>query len=46
MDPIELRFRNMQYPGCETATGQLLNDGIGLQECLSCAVETADMLGL
>ncbi len=46
MDPIELRFRNMQYPGCETATGQILNDGIGLQECLSRAVETADMLGL
>ncbi|MGN1007505.1 MAG: xanthine dehydrogenase family protein molybdopterin-binding subunit [Butyricicoccus sp.] len=46
MDPIALRFRNMQHAGCETATGQVLRESVGLEECLRRAVEEADALGL
>jgi len=39
MDPMELRRRNILRLGSRTATGQLLNSSVGLEECLVKAVE-------
>ena len=39
MDPMELRRKNILRVGSRTATGQLLNSSVGLEECLVKAVE-------
>ena len=38
MDPLEIRKRNALKPGSQTATRQLLQESVGIQECLK-AVE-------
>jgi len=39
MDPMELRKKNILRVGSKTATGQLLNSSVGLEECLLKATE-------
>ena len=34
MDPLEFRLRNCLQPGSTTATGQVLQDGVGIEACL------------
>ena len=34
MDPLEFRLRNCLQPGSTTATGQVLQDGVGMEACL------------
>ena len=34
MDPIEIRLLNALDRGSETSTGQILNDSVGIKECL------------
>jgi len=34
LDPLEFRLRNCLQPGSTTATGQVLQDGVGISACL------------
>jgi len=42
MDPLELRLINMLRPGTLTATSQLVDEGCGLEECITKAVKESD----
>ena len=39
MDPVTIRMKNIFRVGSETATGQILTEGVSLEECLSKLVE-------
>ena len=39
MDPVTIRMKNIFKVGSETATGQILTEGVPLEECLSKLVE-------
>ena len=42
MDPLELRLINILRPGTLTATSQVVDEGCGLEECISKAVKESD----
>ena len=42
MDPLELRLINILRPGTLTATSQLVDEGCGLEECITKAVQESD----
>jgi CO/xanthine dehydrogenase Mo-binding subunit len=42
MDPLELRLLNILRPGTRTATSQLVDEGCGLEECITKAVKESD----
>jgi CO/xanthine dehydrogenase Mo-binding subunit len=42
MDPLELRLTNILRPGTLTATSQIVDEGCGLEECISRAVKESD----
>jgi len=33
MDPLDFRFKNLLRPGTSTATGQVLDESVGLEDC-------------
>ena len=35
LDPIDFRLKNILRPGSETATGQVLDSSVGLEECIA-----------
>jgi len=35
LDPMEFRLKNILRPGLETATGQVLDSSVGLEECIA-----------
>jgi len=35
LDPMEFRLKNILRPGLETATGQVLDSSVGLEECVA-----------
>jgi CO/xanthine dehydrogenase Mo-binding subunit len=41
MDPAELRFRNILRVGSSTSTGQVLENSVGLEECLLKSIEAS-----
>ncbi len=42
MDPVALRLRNAFEVGSKTATGQVLEDSVGVKECIERAAKAAD----
>ena len=42
MDPLDLRLLNILRPGTRTATSQIVDEGCGLEECISKAVKECD----
>jgi len=42
MDPLELRLINILRPGTLTATSQVVDEGCGLEECITKAVKESD----
>jgi CO/xanthine dehydrogenase Mo-binding subunit len=42
MDPLELRLVNILRPGSLTATSQVVDEGCGLEECITKAVQESD----
>jgi len=42
MDPLDLRTINMLRPGALTATSQIVDEGCGLEECVSRAAKESD----
>ena len=42
MDPLELRLVNILRPGTLTATSQIVDEGCGLEECITKAVKESD----
>ena len=42
MDPLDLRIMNMLRPGTLTATSQLVDEGCGLEECVTKATAESD----
>ena len=42
MDPVEFRLRNVLRPGSLTATSQLLDHSVGIEECLRKAAELSN----
>ena len=42
MDPLELRLINILKPGSLTATSQLVDEGCGLEECITKAINESD----
>ena len=42
MDPVELRLKNVLRPGSFTATSQLLDHSVGIEECLRKAAELSN----
>ncbi len=42
LDPLEMRRRNLLREGGRTATGQLLAESVGLEECLEKVAEACD----
>jgi len=45
MDPVDIRVLNMLRPGSLMATSQVVDEGCGLEECLSKAVKESDWYG-
>jgi CO/xanthine dehydrogenase Mo-binding subunit len=45
MDPVDLRVLNMLRPGALMATSQLVDEGCGLEECVSRVVKESDWYG-
>lgn len=45
MSPVEIRRKNMFRVGSETATGQILTDGVPLEACLDKVIEGIDLTG-
>ena len=43
MSPVEIRLKNMFKKGSETATGQILTDGVPLLECMEAVIEGTDL---
>lgn len=42
MDPVEFRLKNLLRPGDDTATGQVLEDSVGIAEALEKLAKVAD----
>ena len=42
IDPLELRLMNILRPGTLTATSQIVDEGCGLEECITRAVQESD----
>ena len=45
MDPVDLRVLNMLRPGALMATSQVVDEGCGLEECVSRAVKESEWYG-
>ena len=46
IDPVEMRLRNAQRVGCELASGQVLQESVGLVECIERMREKANQVFL
>ncbi len=42
MDPLDLRLTNILKPGTLTATNQMVDEGCGLEECITKAIKESD----